>query len=235
MRCNLDGLAGWIKNSFIDFPRTVSTVLFFSGCNLRCPYCHNYSLITSPDDMSIRSKEIWEFLERRKKIIEGVVFTGGEPTLHPNIKEIIKEVHKIGYKAKLDTNGLLPDMIEEFSPDYLALDIKTDPKLYRQYLKAQYNNVASRLKKSLSIVKKMGENAEVRITVTPKIINRDIILGLRDLLEGVELVCLQPVNLSRKVLIPSFFKSLNPITREEIAEFQELLMPVVGKCVIRDG
>ena len=234
MRCNLDGLAGWIKNSFIDFPRTVSTVLFFSGCNLRCPYCHNCSLIISPDDMSVRSDEIGEFLEKRKKVIEGVVFSGGEPTLHPNIKEIINELHNIGYSTKLDTNGLLPDMIEEFSPDYLALDIKTDPKLYSEYFKAPYNDVEARLKKSLSIVRKMEEDAEVRITVAPKIINRDIILCLRDLLKGVEIVYLQPMDFSREVLIPSFFKSLNPVTSEEIRDFQELLKPVVGSCIIRN-
>ncbi len=234
MQCNLEGLSGWIKNSFIDFPGTVSTVLFFSGCNLRCPYCHNCSLIVFPDDMSGLSNKVWDFLEKRKEVIEGVVFSGGEPTLHPNIKEIIKEIRKIGYKVKLDTNGLLPDMIGEFSPDYLALDIKTDPKLYSQYLKAQYNNIETRLKKSLSIVKKMGGNAEVRITVAPRIVTRDIILGLRDLIEGVGLVYLQPADLTRGVLDQSFFKSVDPVTKEEVAEFQELLEPAVGSCVIRE-
>ena len=184
--------------------------------------------------MSVRSDEIGEFLEKRKKVIEGVVFSGGEPTLHPNIKEIINELHNIGYSTKLDTNGLLPDMIEEFSPDYLALDIKTDPKLYSEYFKAPYNDVEARLKKSLSIVRKMEEDAEVRITVAPKIINRDIILCLRDLLKGVEIVYLQPMDFSREVLIPSFFKSLNPVTSEEIRDFQESLKPVVGSCIIRD-
>ena len=234
MRCNLEGLSGWIKNSFIDFPGTVSTVLFFSGCNLRCPYCHNYSLIAFPDDMSGLSNEVWDFLEKRKEVIEGVVFSGGEPTLHPNIKEIIKEIREIGYKVKLDTNGLLPDMIGEFLPDYLALDVKTDPESYPQYLKAQYDNIETRLRKSLSVVKKMGDNAEVRITVAPKIITRDIILILRNLLEGVRLVYLQPADLTRGVLDQSFFKSLDPVTKEEIAEFQELLKPVVGSCVIRE-
>ena len=233
MRCNLNGLAGWLKNSFIDFPRTVSTVLFFSGCNLRCPYCHNCSLIISPDDMSLRSDEIGKFLEKRKKVIEGVVFSGGEPTLHPNIKEIINEVKKIGYSTKLDTNGLLPDMIEEFSADYLALDIKTDPKLYTEYLKAPYNNVESRLRKSLSLVRKMGDKAEVRITIVPKIITRNIVIGLRDLLEGVSTVYLQPVDFKSEILIPSFFKDVNPYTTEEIKEFQEILKPVVGACIVR--
>lgn len=234
MRCNLEGLGGWLKNSFIDFPGTVSTVLFFSGCNLRCPYCYNCSLITFPDDMSDRSNEVWDFLERRKALIEGVVLTGGEPTLHPNIKEIIKGIRERGYKVKLDTNGLLPGMIGEFSPDYLALDIKTDPALYSKYLKAQYDDIETRLKRSLSVVKKMGDRAEVRITVAPGIITRDIILTLRTLLKGVSLVCLQPVDLTRGALDPAFFESFDPVTKEEIAEYQKLLAPVVGSCVIRE-
>lgn len=234
MRCNLGGVSGWIKNSFIDFPRTVSTVLFFSGCNLRCPYCYNYSLIKFPDDLSGLSNTIWDFLEKRKEVIEGVVFSGGEPTLHPNIKEIIEAIREIGYRVKLDTNGLLPDMIDKFSPDYLALDVKTDPKLYSHYLKTHYDDIESRLKEALSIVKKMDSDAEVRITVAPKIITREIIMVLRDLLRGVGRVYLQPVDLTRGVLDQSFFKLLKPASREEIEEFQQLLEPVVGSCVIRE-
>ena len=136
MQGNLKGWGGWTKNSFIDYPGTVSTVLFFSGCNLRCPYCHNCSLLDNPPDISGRSREFWKFLEKRKGLVEGVVISGGEPTLHPHLKDSIRELQQTGYKVKLDTNGLQPEVIAEFACDYVALDIKTEPGNYTTFLKS---------------------------------------------------------------------------------------------------
>lgn len=234
MRSDFKGLAGWIKNSFIDFPGTVSTVLFFSGCNLRCPYCHNPSFILSESDLSDKSEEIWEYLKKRRKIIDGVVISGGEPTLHPGITGLIKEIRSLGYKIKIDSNGLLPEVINEFSPDYLAIDYKTVPELYKKYLGAPFNDVATRLNKSLALVKKMGTNAEVRITVAPKIITREIIQNMLPLLEGVQLVYLQAADMKKEILDRSFFKDTNTITQSEMKEFQSMIMPLVGSCLIRD-
>lgn len=234
MRSDFRGLTGWTKNSFIDFPGTVSTVFFFSGCNLRCPYCHNCSFITAPEDLSCRSNDIWDFLIKRKKVIDGVVFSGGEPTLHKHIINLRKEIGDLGYRVMLDTNGLLPDVIEKFSPDYLAVDFKTAPHLYPSLLKATYDDVLSRLSRSLAIVRQMEALAEVRITVAPKIITRPILLTMRTMLEGVEKVYLQPLNLRQKILEPSFFELSPPITTDEIKEFKEILDPVVGSCIIRN-
>jgi pyruvate formate lyase activating enzyme len=180
------------------------------------------------------SDEIWDFLYKRKNIIDGVVFTGGEPTLHPNLKNLITEVRSLGYQIKLDTNGLLPEIIKDFSPDYLAVDIKTTPELYTILLKATYYDIRERLEKSLAIVKKMENNAEVRITVAPKIINEKVIRDLLPLLEGVELVCLQPVDLKKVVLDRSFFNGTNSISLHELKRYQELISPVVRSCIIRE-
>ncbi len=166
--------------------------------------------------------------------MDGVVFSGGEPTLHQSIIHLRKEIGDLGYRVKLDTNGLLPDMIEKFSPDYLAVDLKTDPQLYPSVLKAQYDDVPSRLNHSLSLVRQMKGQAEVRITVAPKIITREIILTMRDVLEGVERVYLQPLNLRQDILDPSFFESQGQITADELQEFQKMLKPVVGSCIIRN-
>ncbi len=234
MRSNFIGLSGWIKNSFIDFPGTVSTVLFFSGCNLRCPYCHNPSFILLKNDISDKSDEIRDFLQQRRKILDGVVITGGEPTLHPNIKELIKEIRSLGYKIKVDTNGLLPNKIEDFSPDYLAVDFKTTPKLYNKLLGVTFNDISERLKKSLSIVKNMGKNAEVRITVAPKIISKEIIQDMIPLIKGVSLVNLQPVNMNKEMLDPPFFTGTNAIQPEELQEYKEMISPHVGSCIIRN-
>ncbi len=166
--------------------------------------------------------------------MDGVVFSGGEPTLHPHIKTLIEELRALQYRVMLDTNGLLPEMIEVFAPDYLAVDIKTEPKLYSSLLQAPYDDVEVRLKHSLKILKSMGDNAEVRITVAPKIVTEEVICNLRPLLDGVQKVFLQPVKLQQEILDHDFFPSESPVPMKEIKYFQELLSSVVGTCTIRN-
>ncbi|MGD9200793.1 MAG: anaerobic ribonucleoside-triphosphate reductase activating protein, partial [Chitinispirillia bacterium] len=224
----------WIKNSLIDFPGAVSTVLFFSGCNLRCPYCHNYQFVVAPSNTADQSEVIWEYLEKRKKLIDGVVLSGGEPTLQPNLKNIISEIRKLGLKVKLDTNGLLPEVVYDLTLDYLALDIKTIPSLYPQLLKADKEDIADRLQQSIKIVAEMKERAEVRITAAPRIISKEYVLVINELLYGVKRIYLQKVDLKNGVLLPSFFKSLNAPTAIELKEYQSILSSNGKSCYIRN-
>jgi pyruvate formate lyase activating enzyme len=248
MRSRFVGVAGWQKNSLIDFPRTVATVLFYSGCNLRCPYCHNPNLTLGPspdeerDEIEksegiikreiIAQEEILEFLEKRKKVIEGVVLSGGEPTIHQSLIDDIKEIRSYGYKIKLDTNGLLPGMIQQAAPDYLALDIKTIPSLYRVLLSCPYGDVNRRLEESIRIVKQMGDNAEVRITVSPGIVDKNAVMQIGEIIQGVSKVFLQPMQQRAQLLDPSY-QTIKLIPREEIFQFRDILSEFVEKCVVR--
>jgi pyruvate formate lyase activating enzyme len=232
MRDDFSGVAGWHKNSFIDFPGTVATVLFFSGCNLRCGFCHNSPIVNASVADRVDGKEILEFLRRRVKAIDGVVFSGGEPTLHKGIADAVAAVRQLGYKVKLDTNGLMPDVIKEISPDYLGMDVKTLPRLYKEYCKSPYPDTEERLRKSLEIVKSMKENAEVRITCAPGFVDREIITELGGLLSGVAQVFLQPMQ-TRVALLDPAFAEKEQITPEEIAAFRDILSRYVGKCDIR--
>jgi pyruvate formate lyase activating enzyme len=226
------GVAGWQKNSFIDFPGTVCTVLFFSGCNLACPYCHNPEIVRGTIKQQIPSETIWDFLRKRKGTIDGVVFSGGEPTLHSCLTAVSKEIIKMGYKIKLDTNGMLPEMVRKISFNYIALDVKTSPNLYKDLLKSPYHDSEKRLFESINIVKEMGENAEIRITVAPKIINKNIICEIGKIIKGVKKVFLQPMQ-NKKELLDSNFMKLNPHTIEEIKEFQKILSYYVEQCIVR--
>jgi pyruvate formate lyase activating enzyme len=228
MRGNLSGIAGWHKNSFIDFPGTVATVLFFSGCNLRCGYCHNPHVVNATTTEEINGEEIRDFLRRRVKAIDGVVFSGGEPTLHNTITETAAQIRALGYRIKLDTNGLMPDMIAKISPDYLSMDVKTLPELYKQYCLSPYGDTEDRLRRSLEIARAMKRNAEVRITCAPGFVNREIISRLAVLLSGVAQVFLQPMQNKVPLLDPAFAKK-EPIPPDEIAAFRDILSPHVGK------
>jgi pyruvate formate lyase activating enzyme len=232
VRAPLTGLAGWTKNSFIDYPATVATVLFFGGCNLRCPYCHNPAIVDAETGIADQSEEIWQFLEERKALIQGVVFSGGEPTIHAGIAERADEMRHRGYRIKLDTNGLLPEAIQRIAPDYLAVDLKTDPEKYATLLRAPYRDVKQRLSDSLDSVRRMGDAAEVRITVAPGIIDSQDIDALLPLLKGVAKVFLQQPNPRAKMLDPTF-KIDAPPSRADLEAMRTRIAAVVGGCVVR--
>jgi pyruvate formate lyase activating enzyme len=232
MRGDGSGIAGWTKNSFIDFPGTVSTVLFFSGCNLRCPYCHNPGIVLNETKGIISLEDVLDFLKKRKGIIEGVVLSGGEPTIHENLEDIVKELRKLKVKIKLDTNGLLPEKIKKIRPDYLALDVKTTPVNYKNLLKAPYDDVEKRLAESISIARSMDENAEIRITISPKIIDNKIIEDVGKMIQGVKKVFLQPMQTKVEMLEQGFME-LPLINAIEINKYRELLLNFTENCTSR--
>jgi pyruvate formate lyase activating enzyme len=225
------GIVGWLKNSYIDFPGTVSTVLFFRGCNLHCPWCHNPSIVngTSPP---VDTGDLYSWLQKRGGLIDGVVLTGGEPTLHTSLlPQVVAECRRLGYAIKLDTNGLRPDMIELVSPDYLAMDLKTDPMRYHQ-LGWDGGDCTGLLVESLNIVRRLGNEAEVRITVAAPFVDESIVDKLLPLLDGVKKVFLQPVNLKLPVLQPDMVKN-GSVSFERLEVFREKIAPIVSECTIR--
>ena len=121
-----------IKTTLVDFPGRVSCSVFLTGCNLRCPYCYNKDLVfnTLQKNDSVTLQEIFNHIEKRKGILQGLVISGGEALLNPYTPVLIKKAKSLGYKIKLDTNGSLPEKLSELinskdlSPDYVAMDIK---------------------------------------------------------------------------------------------------------------
>lgn len=224
------GIIGWQKTSFIDYPGTVSTVLFFEGCNLRCPYCHNPDIVLRKLPQ-IPWTSVQSFLLRRKKMMEGVVLSGGEPTLHAILPDLVREIRESGFKIKIDTNGTDPEMISRCEPDYLALDVKTDPLRYAE-LRCKDPDFGEKLRNAIEIVKKMGSSAEVRITMASPFISEDVVHRIAELLTGVQKVFLQPLKLTGAVL-DSSLGSQNVIPAAQIRIFRDIIAPFTGSCVIR--
>ncbi len=121
-----------VKNSFVDYPDKLACVFFTTGCNFRCPYCHNSHLFE--EKPTITEEKALKFLESHRTFLEGVVISGGEPTLQKDLKEFILKAKKMGYLVKLDTNGsnfeVLRDLVENKLVDYVAMDIKAQMKKY---------------------------------------------------------------------------------------------------------
>ncbi|MBR2635299.1 MAG: anaerobic ribonucleoside-triphosphate reductase activating protein [Clostridia bacterium] len=127
---------GYQKLSLLDFPGKVACTVFTGGCNLRCPFCHNASLVRAPRENPDQTEELFSYLESRRGILEGVCVTGGEPTLQPDLPEFIGRLKKMGYSVKLDTNGSNPSalraLLERNLLDYVAMDIKSAPSSYER-------------------------------------------------------------------------------------------------------
>lgn len=124
---------GLLKTTLLDYPGLVAAVLFTAGCNFRCPWCQNPGLVHEPWEQNLLSEaEVLAFLEKRRKVLQGVVITGGEPLLQPRIADLVEKIRALGYQIKLDTNGSFPDRLAQVGPlvDYVAVDVKNAPSAY---------------------------------------------------------------------------------------------------------
>lgn len=211
------GVTAMQRNSFIDFPGTASAVLFYGGCNLRCPYCHNAALIDETGaDLDVEA--IDSFLRKRAGMLDGVVLTGGEPTLHANMPKLMAYLQgELGYKVKLDTNGLHPAVLKTCSPDYLAMDLKALPSKYAEFLSGP-TDAWTLLSESLEVVKAMNGQSEVRITAAPGVVEKGDFTKLFDLLEGVESIYVQQFQTKNSLLDESFFQERVNYQRDELEE-----------------
>lgn len=129
-------LGGLQKMTLLDYPGRVACTVFTVGCNFRCPFCHNSSLVVSPAVPELSQDDFFAFLKKRQGLLDGVAVTGGEPLLHPDMPAFLEKIRALGYAVKLDTNGAFPDrlraVLEAGLADYVAMDIKNSREKYEQ-------------------------------------------------------------------------------------------------------
>ena len=186
---------GLRKTSLVDFPGRVAAVLFTPGCNFRCPYCHNASLVgggdgAAPDDGLLDLEEAIATIEGRAGRISGVVLSGGEPLLHPELPQLAARLRRKGLAVKLDTNGSFPDRITSICADYVALDLKTAPELYPR-LAPGLGDPGRSVLESLEVLRKSGADFEIRITCAPGFAGPEETDRIARLLEPGDRVLLQ--------------------------------------------
>lgn len=194
-------LKGWQRTSLIDFPGHIATVLFTGGCNFRCPMCHNADLVLRPETLpSIPAAEVMAHLEQRAGMITGVVITGGEPTLQPDLADFIAQLKRHNHKLaiKLDTNGYRPAvlaaLLDEGMLDYVAMDVKAPPKKYAhlaggERLRCDFD--ITRIERSISLIRESDRPYEFRTTVVPDLLTASDIEAIARWLDGAETYVLQ--------------------------------------------
>lgn len=165
-------IGGLLKNTALDFPGILGAVVFTQGCNFTCPYCHNPHLVRL-FGIPVEECDVMEFLRRRSGLLDGVVISGGEPTLQPDLAEFCKKAQGLGYQVKVDSNGsrpnILADLIGRHLVNYVALDLKTDPRAYPSELSPQ--DLGSAIVDSIRLLKRSGLPHEFRATAAAPFIN----------------------------------------------------------------
>ncbi|MBN1979270.1 MAG: anaerobic ribonucleoside-triphosphate reductase activating protein [Anaerolineae bacterium] len=192
---------GWVRTSLIDYPDHIATVLFTGGCNFRCPMCHNADLVLRPGEMeTIPQTEIWGFLRRREGLVDGVVITGGEPTIQPGLSPFLQQLKEANLDIKLDTNGYRPDilaaLLNDGLLDYVAMDVKAPPDKY-PILTGLPDMDVTRVAQSIALLKESGAAHEFRTTVVPGLLDENDVADIAHWIAGANQYALQqfrPVN-----------------------------------------
>lgn len=233
-------LAGLQKTSLIDFPGKIAAVVFLTGCNFRCPYCHNPELalgrMPEPRPPEIRSIDtLISFLAQRRTLLEGVVISGGEPTLCPHLAELCRAIRRLGLAVKLDTNGSRPEvlaqLIREGLVDFVAMDIKTDPRRYGPPLAGVEDG--RRVGRSIHLLLSTSVAHEFRTTCVRPFIDEATLHTIAQVIQGARQYSLQTFS-ARPLLSPDFWQGETPgYSAQEMQQLQAVVAPYVESCLLR--
>ncbi len=221
--------SGLQKTSLLDYPDRVASVLFTPGCNLRCPYCHNHQIAVNPQPPFLQEGAALAILEARRKYVDSVVVTGGEPCMHKELPKFLAKLKERGFYVKLDTNGCYPDNLQECLGivDYVAMDVKTSLEKYKLLGLAD----PSVIQRSIEIIKAASVPYEFRTTVVPEIVTAEDIESIGELVKGAKVLALQ--QFIPGDLLDKRFTTVKPYSPEVIAGFAETLKKYVDKVVVR--
>jgi len=217
------------KTSLLDYPNRVCSVLFTPGCNLRCPFCHNWRIVLDPKPPFLNEENALKILEERKKYIDSVVITGGEPTIHKELPKFMKKLKEKGFKVKLDTNGLDSQMLEACLPylDYVAVDLKTSPQKYA-LLGAKE---PAALAQTVEMLKMSKVEYEVRTTVVPGFVDAADIQAMCKIAKGATTWALQ--QFIPGDTLDSHLNSVKPYSLEILSKYAETIKDYAERIVLR--
>lgn len=217
-------ISGLQKLTLLDFPGYTACTVFTLGCDMRCPFCQNKSLVV-PEYFDtgtlLPSPQVFDFLQERKGKLQGVCITGGEPTLQPDLADFIRQVRNMGYKIKLDTNGTRPEtirsLLEQDLLDYIAMDIKSDLPSY--HVLSGRNIRTEILEESIEQIRNAGIPYEFRTTVIKDLHNEDTFRRIAAMLVHVTDYSLQYYQESDDVIQPGH----QTPSDEEMARYRAIM------------
>ena len=228
-------LAGLQKLTLLDYPGQVACTVFTSGCNFRCPFCHNAPLVLPEITLlpQIDEEQVLAFLRKRQGVLDGVAITGGEPLLHRDIGTFLDKVRSLGYKIKLDTNGSFPDRLRELVEAGLvtrvAMDIKNSPALYRETAGAAGLDMAA-IEESKNYLLSGAIDYEFRTTVVKGLHSRESLIDAAKWIRGAKEYYLQQFKDSGSVID---IGGLGAYDEQEMHALAQAVAPYVPSVQVR--
>lgn len=226
-------ISGLQKLTLLDFPGVLACTVFTSGCNFRCPFCHNASLVLPGESEHIDEEEVLSFLEKRRGVLEGVCITGGEPCLQPDLEDFVKKVHSLGFLVKLDTNGSFPEklssLLEKGLLDYVAMDIKSSKEKYLSAIGAKNEELLKNVEKSVELLKKSAVPHEFRTTTAKELQTQEDFRLIGEWLKGEKNYYIQQYEASGELV----GEEMTPYEKEELLEFSTIMKDFVENVGVR--
>jgi len=221
--------SGLQKTSLLDYPDKVAAVLFTPGCNLRCPFCHNYKIAVDPQPPFLQEGAALAILESRKKYVDAVVISGGEPCMHRELPKFLAKLKEHGFSVKLDTNGFFPDVLEECLGyvDYVAMDVKTCREKYRILGASETESMT----RSLEMLKMGKVPYEFRTTAVPELLTAQDAHSIGEMIKGTKRYAIQ--QFVPKDTLDKCYQTLKPYAPEKINEFAKIIEPYTEKIILR--
>lgn len=224
---------GFQKVTLLDYPGKVASTVFLGGCNFRCPFCHNGTLVTNPNRyQTISDVEVLSHLYEKRKILDGICITGGEPLLY-DVKPFLREVKQIGLLVKLDHNGTQPDKLQELISanlvDYVAIDIKNSRQKYAQTVGVA-NFDLTPIQRTIDLLRDGAVDYEFRTTVVKGLHDADDFPDIGKMIEGAKRYYLQQYVDSGDILHNNQFTSY---TQLEMQQFVDIIKPYVSNVQVR--
>jgi pyruvate formate lyase activating enzyme len=226
-------IGGFQKTSLLDYPDTISAIIWTIGCNFRCPFCYNKDLVLGNVE-TIPEDEILNFLKKRKGLLEGLAITGGEPLIQKDIVQFAEKVKKIGYLIKIDTNGMNPEKLKELFDkkliDYVAMDVKAPKNKYDKLTGVKTD--IKKIGKSIEIIRNSAPDYEFKTTFAPKLLKKNDIIGIAKWLEGSKRYYLQQFK-NDAILVSSELQNVESYLKEELIETLNDIKSYFENCDVR--
>jgi pyruvate formate lyase activating enzyme len=227
-------IKGWQKSTLLDYPGRIAASLFCGGCNFRCPNCHNADLVLDPQGLpDLLEDEIWATLEQRRGFLDGIVVSGGEPTLQPDLARFCRRARDLGYAVKLDTNGYRPEVLEDAIAegwvDFVAMDVKA-PMLKYDDLAGVPVDIA-RIERSIDLLLCGSVAFEFRTTVVPGLLVEEDIARIAQRIAGAPAYYVQQF-VAHNTLDPDML-TVQPYLPERIRAMADLARPWVEQVEVR--
>lgn len=234
-------IKGFVDISLVDWDEKVSSTIFLANCNMRCPFCYNAALVLHPEKLrTIPFEEIAEYLERNREWIDGVVITGGEPTIHSDLLNLCEKLKKLGFMVKIDTNGTNPTLIRELINrklvDYIAMDIKAllEQDKYYTAVGVSTPNLLKKILETINILQNSQIDYEFRTTVIPTIHNERDIEEICQKIKNCKKYVLQNYKTDVETINPDF-QNLKSFSQDELKTFLKTARKIVPNTKLRDN